>query len=38
MESGGPHHTTGHGAGATNAQQAHLWALTYQFLWNTLAD
>ncbi len=28
----------GHGAGATNAQQAHLWALTYQFLWNTLAD
>ena len=27
----------GHGAGATNAQQAHLWALTYQFLWNTLA-
>ncbi len=28
----------GHGAGATNAQQAHLWALTYQFLWDKLAD
>ena len=27
----------GHGAGATNKQQAHLWALTYRFLWNTLA-
>jgi len=27
----------GHGAGATNAQQAHLWALTYAFLWNELA-
>src|SRR5690606_6554982 len=26
----------GHGAGATNAQQAHLWALTYQFLWDKL--
>jgi prolyl oligopeptidase len=22
----------GHGAGATNAQQAHVWALTYRFL------
>ena len=27
----------GHGAGATNRQQAHLWALTYEFLWNELA-
>jgi prolyl oligopeptidase len=27
----------GHGAGATNRQQAHLWALTYAFLWNELA-
>jgi prolyl oligopeptidase len=27
----------GHGAGATNAQQAHVWALTYRFLWNELA-
>ncbi len=26
----------GHGAGATNAQQAHVWALTYAFLWKTL--
>ncbi|HET7125777.1 MAG TPA: prolyl oligopeptidase family serine peptidase, partial [Lysobacter sp.] len=26
----------GHGAGATNRQQAHLWALTYAFLWNEL--
>ncbi len=26
----------GHGAGATNAQQAHLWALTYAFLWAQL--
>ena len=26
----------GHGAGATNAQQAHLWALTYTFLWKEL--
>ena len=27
----------GHGAGATNAQAAHMWALTYRFLWGTLA-
>src|SRR5678810_104556 len=27
----------GHGAGATNAQQAHVWALTYRFLWQELA-
>ena len=27
----------GHGAGATNAQQAHVWALTYRFLRDTLA-
>jgi len=27
----------GHGAGATNAQQAHVWALTYAFLWRELA-
>ena len=27
----------GHGAGATNRQQAHLWALTYAFLWKELA-
>jgi prolyl oligopeptidase len=27
---------SGHGAGATNAQQAHVWALTYRFLWNEL--
>jgi prolyl oligopeptidase len=26
----------GHGAGATNRQQAHLWALTYRFLWKEL--
>jgi len=26
----------GHGAGATNKQVAHLWALTYQFLWKQL--
>ena len=26
----------GHGAGATNRQQAHLWALTYAFLWKQL--
>ena len=26
----------GHGAGATNRQQAHLWALTYAFLWKAL--
>ena len=26
----------GHGAGATNAQQAHVWALTYRFLWKEL--
>ncbi|MEO5565508.1 MAG: prolyl oligopeptidase family serine peptidase [Luteimonas sp.] len=28
----------GHGAGATNAQQAHVWALTYQFLWKELGN
>jgi prolyl oligopeptidase len=28
----------GHGAGATNRQQAHLWTLTYAFLWNELAE
>jgi prolyl oligopeptidase len=28
----------GHGAGATNAQQAHVWALTYRFLWKTLGS
>lgn len=28
----------GHGAGATNAQQAHVWALTYAFLRNELAQ
>ncbi|HVI24659.1 MAG TPA: prolyl oligopeptidase family serine peptidase [Xanthomonadaceae bacterium] len=27
----------GHGAGATNKQAAHMWALTYRFLWNELA-
>src|SRR5690606_17486627 len=27
----------GHGAGATNAQSAHVWALTYRFLWDKLA-
>lgn len=27
----------GHGAGATNEQTAHVWALTYAFLWNELA-
>jgi len=26
----------GHGAGATNAQAAHMWALTYRFLWHKL--
>jgi len=26
----------GHGAGATNAQSAHVWALTYRFLWREL--
>jgi prolyl oligopeptidase len=26
----------GHGAGATNQQAAHLWALTYRFLWREL--
>ena len=26
----------GHGAGATNAQQGHVWALTYRFLWSQL--
>ena len=26
----------GHGAGATNAQSAHVWALTYRFLWSQL--
>jgi prolyl oligopeptidase len=26
----------GHGAGATNRQTAHVWALTYAFLWKTL--
>jgi prolyl oligopeptidase len=26
----------GHGAGATNQQAAHLWALTYRFLWRSL--
>jgi prolyl oligopeptidase len=26
----------GHGAGATNQQAAHLWALTYAFLWKAL--
>ena len=28
----------GHGAGATNAQQAHVWALTYEFLWKELGS
>jgi prolyl oligopeptidase len=28
----------GHGAGATNRQQAHLWALTYRFLWKELGS
>ena len=28
----------GHGAGATNRQQAHLWALTYRFLWRELGS
>ena len=28
----------GHGAGATNAQQAHVWALTYRFLWKELGS
>ena len=28
----------GHGAGATNAQQAHVWALTYRFLWKELGN
>ncbi len=28
----------GHGAGATNAQTAHVWALTYAFLWQTLGS
>src|SRR3546814_11913193 len=28
----------GHGAGATNAQSAHVWALTYRFLWNKLMN
>ena len=27
----------GHGAGATNKQTAHVWALNYTFLWNELA-
>src|SRR5690606_32367884 len=27
----------GHGAGATNKQSAHVWALNYTFLWNELA-
>ena len=27
----------GHGAGATNAQSAHVWALNYSFLWNELS-
>src|SRR5690606_16266581 len=27
----------GHGAGATNAQSAHVWALTYRFLWDKLS-
>lgn len=27
----------GHGAGATNEQTAHVWALTYAFLWKELA-
>ena len=38
-----PAHTTstahtegGHGAGATNKQAAHVWALTYAFLWKVL--
>ena len=26
----------GHGAGATNKQAAHVWALTFRFLWNEL--
>jgi prolyl oligopeptidase len=26
----------GHGAGATNKQSAHTWALTYRFLWEQL--
>lgn len=28
----------GHGAGATNEQTAHVWALTYAFLWNELSE
>ncbi len=28
----------GHGVGATNEQAAHLWALTYRFLWKELAE
>ncbi len=28
----------GHGAGATNQQSAHVWALTYAFLWKELRD
>lgn len=28
----------GHGAGATNKQSAHVWALSYAFLWNELGD
>jgi len=26
----------GHGAGATNAQRAKMWALTYAYLWERL--
>ncbi|MEO6264438.1 MAG: prolyl oligopeptidase family serine peptidase [Luteimonas sp.] len=28
----------GHGAGATNKQAAHMWALTYRFLWKELGE
>ncbi|HWC81637.1 MAG TPA: prolyl oligopeptidase family serine peptidase [Pseudonocardiaceae bacterium] len=28
----------GHGAAADNAQRAHKWALTFEFLWRTLAE
>jgi prolyl oligopeptidase len=27
----------GHGGAATNRQSAHMWALSYTFLWNQLA-
>ena len=33
-----PHFQGGHGGAADNKQRAYMWALSYNFLWQTLAE